>query len=259
MRLESSFIQIEGIGEVTERRLWEQGVAHWRAARNASPLRRDQQTALERHLDEAIDAVEAGRPTFFAERLPTRETWRLTQTFRSGCVALDIETTGLDKRHHDVTTVSFADPDGTETLVRGDDLTADRLTERFADAGVVVTYNGAQFDLPFLETAFDIDIDVPHVDLRYPCRRLGLTGGLSAVEHALGIERALPDVDGREAVELWHRYEAGDTAALDRLVRYNQEDTRNLLPVLDAVHERLDREIFAPHLPAEQVRLDELE
>lgn len=252
VRLESSFIQIDGIGNVTERRLWEHGITHWNAAVDARVLRRDQRAAVGEHARLASDALATGDVSFFANRLPSRESWRLSETFRDGCVALDIETTGLNRFRDDVTTVSVFDGSRTETLVRGRDLTRASLERLLADVDVVVTYNGQQFDLPFLETAFDLDIEVPHVDLRYPCRRLGLTGGLKAVERQLGIDRELPDVDGRQAVELWYRYRAGDRSALERLVRYNQEDVRTLLPVLDRVHAHLEREVFTPYIPPEE-------
>jgi len=55
-----------------------------------------------------------------------------------------------------VTTVSFHRDGETTTLVAGEDLTAERLREQFADASLLATFNGARFDVPFLETAFDI-------------------------------------------------------------------------------------------------------
>ena len=75
-------------------------------------------------------------------------------------------------------------------------------------------------------------------------RKVGLSGGLSAVERALGISRELPDVDGREAVRLWHEHERGVDGALERLVAYNREDTVNMVPVLESVVEELDRQLL---------------
>lgn len=60
-----------------------------------------------------------------------------------------------------MTTVSFHRDGETTTLVAGEDLTAERLREQFADASLLATFNGARFDVPFLETAFDIEIDTP--------------------------------------------------------------------------------------------------
>ena len=58
--------------------------------------------------------------------------------------------------------------------------------------------NGATFDVPFLQTAFPRFKPLAHLDLRYPLRRLGLTGGLKEIERTAGIKRPrhLREVDG---------------------------------------------------------------
>jgi uncharacterized protein YprB with RNaseH-like and TPR domain len=81
----------------------------------------------------------------------------------------------------------------------------------------------------------------------YPCRRLGLDGGLKAIEREVGIDRELDDIDGWEAVRLWHRYERGDGDALDRLVRYNRADARNLEALSKRVVSALDSEVFGAY------------
>ncbi|MFC7045751.1 ribonuclease H-like domain-containing protein [Halobacteriaceae archaeon GCM10025711] len=251
MRIENSFIPVSGVGEKTERRLWQRGVTHWDefdgrgvGDRTAEKIASFIATARERLVD--------GDAAFFAEQFPSREHWRLYEDFRDDTVFFDIETTGLSQYANDVTTVSLHRDGETTTLVRGQDLTRERLVEAFADADLVVSFNGKRFDQPFLEHSFDLDLSVPHLDLLYTCKRLGLTGGLKQVEDDLGVGRdGVEDVDGREAVRLWHRYEAGDEAALDRLVEYNQYDTRNLERVLDEVHARLHDQVFADHLPGQ--------
>jgi len=62
----------------------------------------------------------------------------------------------------------------------------------------------------------------------YPCKRIGLSGGLKPIEKEIGIERDRPDLSGRDAVRLWREYERGDDDARDTLVSYNREDTKNL-------------------------------
>jgi uncharacterized protein YprB with RNaseH-like and TPR domain len=143
-----------------------------------------------------------------------------------------------------VTTVSLHRDGETTTLVRGDDLTAEALEAAFADAGLLVTFNGARFDVPFLKTSFDVDLGYPHLDLMYACRSVGLTGGLKRVEREIGIDRDRPDLSGRDAVRLWRQYERGDDAALDTLVSYNREDTENLATLADHVTTRLDERVF---------------
>jgi len=247
MRAENSFIPAPGVGETTERRLWEHGVTHWDDF-DASAPGVGEKTAASVHsfIEDARAALDDRDTGFFAEALPNNALWRLYENVADDVAFFDIETTGLDKRGSDVTTVSVHHAGDTTTLVRGDDLTSENLAD-LLDAALVVSFNGKRFDQPFLEHNYDVAVDAPHLDLLYLCRRLDLTGGLKQVEQDLGVDRGGIDVDGREAVRLWHRYEGGDEAALDRLVEYNRYDARNLETLLDAVSGRLHDEIFAPH------------
>jgi len=64
------------------------------------------------------------------------------------------------------------------------------------------------FDRPFLEHNFDVNINNPHIDLMHTCKRINLSGGRAEkIEKELGIERDLEDIDGREAIRLWKKYE----------------------------------------------------
>ena len=234
MRVENSFIPVRGVGERTEQRLWERGITHWDEFDRSTvgPTTADR---IETFIEEARGRLADGDSRYFAEALPSGESWRLYENFREDACFFDIETTGLSHDRDDVTTVSFHRGDETRTLIRGDDLTAGALREEFDRASLLVTFNGKQFDVPFLETSFDLSIDNPHVDLRYPCRRLDLTGGLKAIERGIGVERDRPDISGRDAVRLWREYERGDERALDTLVSYNREDAVNLRTLMDVV------------------------
>jgi hypothetical protein len=244
VRIENSFIPVRGVGETTERRLWEAGVTHWDDFEGD----RVGATTAERiaaYIDEARSRLRSGDARYFGEAFPSGERWRLYENFRETTCFFDIETTGLSPERHRVTTVSFHQGGETTTLVAGDDLTSGALREQFADADLVATFNGKRFDVPFLEANFDVSVDAPHVDLMYPCRRLDLTGGLKRVERDLGVERDRPDISGEDAVRLWREYERGDDAALDTLVSYNREDAVNLRTLLDEVTARLHRSVFA--------------
>ena len=238
MRIENSFIPIRGVGETTERRLWEAGVTHWDDFDGSvvGPTTADR---IHDFVDVATDHLRRGDARFFDDSFPSGERWRLYENFRDDALFFDIETTGLDADRNDVTTVSFYRDGDTTTLVRGDNLTADALREQFAAAPLVVTFNGARFDVPFLETSFDLAVDAPNLDLMYPCRRLDLTGGLKRIEQDVGIDRDRPDLSGEDAVRLWRQYERGDDAALDELVSYNREDTENLERLAEVVTTRL--------------------
>ncbi len=238
MRVENSFIPVKGVGEATERSLWDAGVVHWDDfdGDHVGPTRAERIGAF---IDRAEGALAAGDVAFFDERLPSTERWRCFRSFRDRVTAFDIETTGLNPDRSVVTTVTLQQDGETRTLVRGDDLTEETLRASFDDAGLLVSFNGKSFDVPFLEQHFDVDLDRPHLDCMHVCRRAGLSGGLSAVEGSLGIDRDLPDVDGREAVRLWRAHEAGQDGALERLIQYNREDVTNLPTILDKVVDRL--------------------
>ncbi|MES3517278.1 MAG: ribonuclease H-like domain-containing protein [Natronomonas sp.] len=240
MRLENSYIGVDGVGETTERRLWDRGARTWS---EFDPDLVGPTTAerIESFIETARPKLDAGDTDFFDRALPSGERWRMYENFRDEACFFDIETTGLSETRHEVTCVSFHRGGDTSTLVRGDDLTRDRVAAAL-DAPLLVTYNGASFDVPFLETAFDLDVETPHLDLRYPCRRVGLTGGLKEIEPACGVERDRPDLSGRDAVRLWREHERGCDGALETLVEYNREDTVNLKQVADRTVARLDEE-----------------
>jgi len=245
VHVENTFLGAEGVGQTIERRLWEQGVTRWDSFRaDCDGIGETRARQIDSFIEEGKQALSRENPDFFERRFPSSERWRLYETFRDQACFFDIETTGLDRHRDVVTTVTLHQNGDTQTLVRGDDLTAANLSAAFEDAGLLVTFNGARFDVPFLEASFDVRLEQPHIDLMPTCRKLGLSGGLSDIEKQLGIGRELPDVDGREAVRLWHEHERGVDGALDRLVAYNREDTTNMVPLLETVVERLDDDVF---------------
>jgi hypothetical protein len=242
VRLESTYIGVDGVGETTERELWESGARTWSEFDRTlcGPSTADR---IEAFIERARPRLSEGDSTFFERALPKRERWRLYENFRGGACFFDIETTGLDHDRDAVTCVTAHRGGDTETLVRGDDLTRRNLRE-LLDAPLLVTFNGARFDVPFLESSFDLDVDAPHLDLMYPCRRVGLTGGLKAIEPEVGVERDRPDISGEDAVRLWREHERGVDGALETLVSYNREDTVNLRTVAEETVERLDRKLL---------------
>ncbi|WP_090506366.1 ribonuclease H-like domain-containing protein [Natronorubrum sediminis] len=243
MRIENSFIPVRGVGETTERRLWEHGITHWDEfdGRVVGETLADRISSF---IDDGRRHLERGDVSVFADAMPAASRWRCYENVREETCFLDIETTGLDASCNDVTTVSLHQGGETKTFVQGRDLTSQRLEAELEEAALLATFNGQRFDVPFLETCYDIDVTTPHVDLMYPCKRLGLDGGLKAIERELGIDRDMPDLTGRDAVRLWHEYERGDDAALERLVEYNRADTRNMKPLMEIVTTQLHRSVF---------------
>ncbi len=152
---------------------------------------------------------------------------------------LDIETTGLSPFTDSITVVGLyrQAPGGFafRQLV-GSEVTRDSVETLLTGVTILYTYNGARFDLVFLQSqlALELDPSISHRDLMYTCWARGLYGGLKAVERCLGIERTLREVSGRQAITLWWRYvDYGDTTALRLLLDYNEEDVRNLKVLRD--------------------------
>ena len=83
----------------------------------------------------------------------------------------------------------------------------------------------------------------------HTCKRINLSGGLKKIEKDLGIERDLEDIDGREAIRLWKKYENnGNEQALEKLIKYNQYDTENLQELLETTHKRMTERFFKKHV-----------
>ncbi|PSH01147.1 MAG: exonuclease [Nanohaloarchaea archaeon SW_10_44_10] len=249
MKLENSFILAPGIGEKTEQKLWKNNVTHWDKISQANVIGSSRRETLEGFLKKARKNLQVGNSYFFGDKLPNKSLWRAYRNFEENACFFDIETTGLDKSRNKVTTIAFHRNGETRTLVRGQNLTRENIQREISNSSMLVTFNGKKFDQPFLEHSFDLDIDTPHLDLMYPCKRIGLSGGLKKIEKRIGIDRDLEDVDGREAVRLWKKYEnKNDEDALDKLVEYNGYDARNLQELAEIVHQRLESRFYRPHI-----------
>lgn len=165
---------------------------------------------------------------------------------------LDIETTGLSRYYDKLTLVGFEMDGVYDVLLAGE--APDRLHEALASASSIVTFNGSTFDLPFLEVTFPgIRWPQHHVDLRYACRRLGLTGGQKIIEDEIGVDcrDGVADINGAYAVVLWHRYIRGEIGALRQLIDYNRADVRAMTYILDhVVAKQAEPDLLARMRPA---------
>jgi len=78
--------------------------------------------------------------------------------------------------------------DGTKVFINDIDL--EDFPQALEGCKAIVTFNGARFDLPFIEHHLaGVNFDQLHIDLLYPLRRLGLTEGLKRIETELGLSR----------------------------------------------------------------------
>jgi len=153
---------------------------------------------------------------------------------------LDVETTGLSRYYDELTLVGWLSDCVYRVHVAGDD--PEPLLSSLRAASALVTFNGTLFDLAFLAKSLPgLSLPKAHGDLRFLARRVGLTGGQKAIERKLGIQvrGGVEDLDGAQAVLLWHRYLRGDVNSLRRLIHYNRCDVVAMRHILDEVLERL--------------------
>lgn len=252
--LRSTFLHLPGIGSATEAQLWRSGVRDWVELRQLAELPGvppDRRAAIDRMLDESEGAFRDRNAEWFARRLPFGERWRLFPEFRDVTAFLDIETTALTPQEGIVTVVGVHGGGATRAFIAYDDL--EELPAYLQRFRLIVTFNGALFDLPFLEARFPfIRFPPAHIDLRFLLRRLGITGGLKRIEKELGVgDRAgVEGIAGPDAVRLWEEARRGVPGSLAKLVEYNRADAVNLEPLLDfAVREMARRLLPTPVAP----------
>ena len=245
--LEHTFLHIPGIGETTEQGLWQQGVHTWADADGLEPgsrrVRPRVLAHLRSYLPESRRALQERNAGFFSRLCSLGEAWRVFSRFAQDCVYLDIETTGLSPGSDDITMVGVYDGDAYKAFIAGDNLGA--LPEYLQRFRLISTFNGAGFDLRFIRAGFpQLALPPIHIDLRRVTGKLGLTGGLKAIEASLGLQRdlAVRDLSGFDAVILWRRYLRGDRRALDLLVEYNRADVVHLKTILQICYDRLAAE-----------------
>lgn len=245
--IESSFQISSGVGPLRERKLWSAGVHRWADLPTSAFPAAGLSAALARQLRDAAAAMDAALTSHdlpaLASKLPSREHWRLLGQFADEAIYLDIET----DVEEGVTVIGLLTPDGPRVLLAGRDL--DAFPELMRDARLLITYNGASFDVPILMRAFPGWRPPPvHVDLRPLWARLGHIGGLKRLEDAEGIGRPahLRGISGFEIMAMWRHARRGDQRALRRLVEYNLYDAINLRTLAALGYNRMLERLAAP-------------
>ena len=227
--IRNTFCHIPGIGPITEKRFWDNGLLSWdhlhHSTYRLSPRRRDR---IHSHIEQSQVHLRERNLRHFAQSLPAGLHWRFIPEVRDSVAYVDIETTGLEPWAHSITTIALYDGRTIRTYVQGQNL--DQFPSDCENFTVLVTYNGKCFDVPFMESHFGIRLPHVHIDLRYILKSLGYSGGLKGCEFQMGLDRGdLGGVDGFFAVLLWQEYQTtGDPRALETLLAYNVEDVVNL-------------------------------
>jgi len=196
------------VGRRTERRWWQGGIRTWKdflSSPSIPGIGLDQKARYDDSLNQATDHRAREDARYFALHLHASDQWRLYEWFHPRAVYLDIETNSFGQ----ITVVGLFGQSGFTSLVEGDLLTRRRLSDELAQYDLLVTFNGASFDLPVLLASIQgLPLDQPHIDLCVLGRQLGYYGGLKAIGLQLGIQRRadLWGMSGADAGQLWNRW-----------------------------------------------------
>lgn len=231
--LTHSFCFLPGIGKKKEEALWKQGILTWEQF-----LQTDEVTGIkQKHrydilLQKAKQTLMEEDSIYFAQHFPSAEMWRLYHFFQDEVLFLDIE---ADSKGPFV--IGMYDKEKTMVMVRGVNMEKEILWEAFHRKKIIVSFNGKSFDIPRINTYFNIIIPpIPHIDLRHLCPRLGLFGGLKKVEKQIGIQRELTG----SPTAAWKAFFAScDREYLDLIIKYNEEDIVHLYPLMEYIYNQL--------------------
>ncbi|MBN2653516.1 MAG: ribonuclease H-like domain-containing protein [Nitrospirae bacterium] len=241
-----TFSLLNGIGEKLELKIWQQGILTWDDFCNAEYIEGispDRKIQYDEQLKKASEELHKGNAEYFTKTVRRKEQWRLYKTFRDNAVCLDIETNGYQPGSGGYpTVVGLYNGFDWRYLLRGENLSAENINKELYGYKCLITFYGSVFDVPYLQRSMPgVRFDIPHFDLCFASRKLGIEGGLKKIEQLFGIERqeAVKGIDGYAAVKLWEQARRGSTEARDLLLMYNREDTLSLLKLADIFYEKL--------------------
>jgi len=237
---------LHGIGEKLEKRLWRNGILTWCDFIGASdvhflnPLKKQ---IFDNFLSLASRELSEGNASYFAKHLKRKEHWRLFDIFKEKAACLDIETNGLMPENGGyITLIGIYDGLDYKCFVRERGLTPENVRKELSRYKYLITFYGSAFDIPFMKQSLpDLTFNVPHFDICFGARKLGIRRGLKTLEEYLGIERdeTVRGMNGYDAVRLWEYSKRGSSEALNLLITYNKEDTVNLFQIADTIYQRL--------------------
>lgn len=264
--LRNTFLCYPGITPALERRLWTAGVSSWTElpSQTAAGILKADHATLCAMIPEYERRLDLGDAEFFERRLKGAQKLRLVHDFHADMAAVDIETSGIVIEAGITTVVGIGTPNGLHCFLADSDL--EHAPEWLARHPLIVTFNGARFDLPILRKEFGgawgytglkrdqthwgggeptlfADLPAPpaaqaHLDLMHAMREIGFKGGLKKIEKAIGLKRpeGIDGYDGFAAVQTWRQWAAErphadpeTLEALKRLIAYNLYDCANLL------------------------------
>jgi uncharacterized protein YprB with RNaseH-like and TPR domain len=243
--IKKSFIFLPKIKERKEKAIWKQGIKDWDDFLNKDV--KGISKRLKPKYDELIilakKALFENNSSYFLDKLPSTETWRLYDYFKDEAIFLDIESSGAGINSY-LTVIGLYDGFNTKSMIKGVNLDIEALRHELKKYKILLTFNGSSFDIPFLNKKYPgLLPNIPHIDLRHCCNKVGLKGGLKDIEVQLGIKRTniiIERLYGGDPLKLWRMFlGSGDDYYLKLLVEYNEEDVINLKRIAEEVVRRL--------------------
>jgi len=250
--IRNSFIFLEKVGKKKEQSIWRQGIKDWQDFLKAEKIKgisQQKKYYYNRKIQESQQALLDEKAEYFTSIFPQVEMWRLYDYFKDEAGFLDIEVNSKGK----VILVGISNYYSTNIFIKGVNLEKPILQKELSKFKIIITFNGSAFDLPKLKKQLNINIKIPHIDLKPLCVNLNLKGGLKEVEKILNLKRP-PHLNGNP-ITLWKAFHAsGDREYLDLLIDYNKEDIENLKGIITVVYKKLSNKIYKPSfLPSTNV------
>ena len=130
---------------------------------------------------QSLDAVAGGDAGFFKPPCRRRRRGGFTRSSPTGRCSWTSRPRACPADYDDVTVIGALGGGKLALFVNGINL--DQFPAYVAQFPLLVTFNGSQFDVPFLRAHFpQARLDQAHIDLRFVLASLGYRGGLKAVE-----------------------------------------------------------------------------
>ena len=233
-----TFLFLEKIRKRKEQTIWAQHIKDWPTFLNTKTIRgiaSKTKSYYDRQLKQAHLALKDDNSSYFSSKLPATELWRLYHYFKENAGYLDIEINSSGK----VILVGIHDGNtNTNFFIRGANLELPLLEKELQKYKLLITFNCAAFDVPKLKKQLNLNLTIPHIDLKPLCIKLNLRGGLKEIEHTLNLKR--PSHLYGNPVDLWKAFHAsGDREYLQLLLDYNREDCENLQRIMDYCYTHL--------------------
>jgi len=236
--ISSSFIFLENISTGKEQNIWKQGIYNWHDFLNTKDIQgisKKRKIYYNKRIQEAQVALARRDTSYFLNKLPQSEMWRLYNDFKRDAVFLDIEVTGVNK-HDDITMIGLYDGIDTKIMF-SHNFNEQELKQELSKYSIIVTYNGATHDIPYLKKRYkNLIPNIPIIDIKTTAQRLGFTGGLKQIEKEFKIKRnkIIDNFHSGDPKRLYRMYKAtGDEYYLNLLIEYNEGDIINLKIITD--------------------------